>query len=163
MAQPINLNPNNPENSSNILPIPETSGRPVDINEDTIQSQNLDAALGREINPNNYGTSNSQIAKPFQSPNFKPGISGWRLNSNGVIEAVDVVLSGTITQSNILTVGRGGTGATTLTGIVKGNGTNAMTTIAPLEGTKVYYVSDSSGGAVNRKLTFQDGILVSET
>lgn len=32
-----------------------------------------------------------------------------------------------------------------------------------LAGTKVYYVSDSSGGAVNRKLTFQDGILVSET
>lgn len=33
----------------------------------------------------------------------------------------------------------------------------------PLAGTKVYYVSDSSGGAVTRKLTFIDGILVSET
>lgn len=33
----------------------------------------------------------------------------------------------------------------------------------PLAGTKVYYVSDSSGGAVNRKLTFTNGILTSET
>lgn len=33
----------------------------------------------------------------------------------------------------------------------------------PLSGTKVYYVSDSSGGAVTRKLTFQDGLLISET
>jgi len=33
----------------------------------------------------------------------------------------------------------------------------------PLSGTKIYYVADSSGGAVTRKLTFIDGILVSET
>jgi len=33
----------------------------------------------------------------------------------------------------------------------------------PLAGTKIYYVADSSGGAVNRKLTFVDGILTSET
>lgn len=33
----------------------------------------------------------------------------------------------------------------------------------PLQGTKIYYVSDSSGGTVNRKLTFINGILVSET
>lgn len=32
-----------------------------------------------------------------------------------------------------------------------------------LAGTKVYYVSDSSGGAVTRKLTFVDGLLTSET
>jgi hypothetical protein len=32
-----------------------------------------------------------------------------------------------------------------------------------LAGTKIYYVSDSSGGTVNRKLTFTDGILTSET
>jgi hypothetical protein len=34
---------------------------------------------------------------------------------------------------------------------------------APLSGAKVYYVSDSSGGAVTRKLTFTDGILTAET
>ena len=33
----------------------------------------------------------------------------------------------------------------------------------PLAGTKVYYVADTSGGAVTRKLTFTDGILTSET
>jgi hypothetical protein len=33
----------------------------------------------------------------------------------------------------------------------------------PLSGTKVYYVSDTSGGAVTRKLTFVNGILTSET
>lgn len=33
----------------------------------------------------------------------------------------------------------------------------------PLSGAKVYYVSDSSGGAVTRKLTFTDGILTAET
>jgi hypothetical protein len=32
-----------------------------------------------------------------------------------------------------------------------------------LTGTKIYYVADSSGGAVTRKLTFVDGILTSET
>lgn len=32
-----------------------------------------------------------------------------------------------------------------------------------LSGTKVYYVADTSGGAVTRKLTFVDGILTSET
>jgi hypothetical protein len=33
----------------------------------------------------------------------------------------------------------------------------------PLAGTKIYWVSDTSGGAVNRKLTFTDGILTAET
>lgn len=33
----------------------------------------------------------------------------------------------------------------------------------PLAGTKVYYVSDSPGGTVNRKLTVVNGILVLET
>jgi hypothetical protein len=33
----------------------------------------------------------------------------------------------------------------------------------PLAGTKVYYVSDTSGGAVTRKLTFTSGILTAET
>lgn len=57
----------------------------------------------------------------------------------------------------------GGTGATSLTGILKGNGAGAFTAVAPLAGTKVYYVADSSGGAVTRKLTFTDGVLTSET
>ena len=39
------------------------------------------------------------------------------------------------------------------------SGTFALTGLA---GTKVYYVADSSGGAVTRKLTFTDGVLTSE-
>jgi hypothetical protein len=35
--------------------------------------------------------------------------------------------------------------------------------VTPLSGTKIYYVADSSGGAVTRKLTFTDGILTAET
>lgn len=34
---------------------------------------------------------------------------------------------------------------------------------SPLSGLKVYFVADTSGGAVTRKLTFNDGVLISET
>ena len=67
------------------------------------------------------------------------------------------------TSALALVVASGGTGATTLTGILKGNGTSAVTAIVPLAGTKVYYVADTSGGAVTRKLTFTDGVLTAET
>lgn len=67
------------------------------------------------------------------------------------------------TSALALSVASGGTGAVTLTGILLGNGTSAITGISQLSGTKVYYVSDSSGGAVNRKLTFSNGVLISET
>lgn len=107
----------------------------------------------------------SNVATVTQSPNFKSGVSGWRLNSNGIIEATGVQIAGNITISGgeIIAVSSGGTGVGTLTGIVKGNGTSAFSAISPLSGTKVYYVADSSGGAVTRKLTFTDGVLTSET
>lgn len=41
--------------------------------------------------------------------------------------------------------------------------TNGKGSVLGLVGTKIYYVSDSSGGTVNRKLTFLNGILISET
>lgn len=65
--------------------------------------------------------------------------------------------------SSVVTVPKGGTGVNTLTGIVKGNGAGAMTAVVPLAGAKQYYVSDSSGGAVTRRLTFTDGVLTSES
>lgn len=64
--------------------------------------------------------------------------------------------------SSVVTVPKGGTGVNTLTGIAKGNGAGIFTAIVPLAGTKTYWVSDTSGGAVNRKLTFTDGILTAE-
>jgi hypothetical protein len=40
---------------------------------------------------------------------------------------------------------------------------NGTISLGGLSGTKTYYVADSSGGTVNRKLTFVNGLLVSET
>jgi hypothetical protein len=39
----------------------------------------------------------------------------------------------------------------------------AVAALGGLAGTKVYYVSDTNGGAVDRKLTFTNGILTAET
>jgi hypothetical protein len=50
-----------------------------------------------------------------------------------------------------------------LTGIIQGNGKAALTAIIPLSGIKTYYVSDSNGGTVNRKLTFTNGVLTAQT
>lgn len=50
-----------------------------------------------------------------------------------------------------------------LNGIIISNTSGILTAITPLIGTKVYYVSDTSGGAVTRKLTFKNGVLISET
>jgi uncharacterized protein YjbI with pentapeptide repeats len=54
--------------------------------------------------------------------------------SNGTIQAIDLA-NGIITNAKLaeaITVANGGTGATTLTGYVKGNGTNAMTASATI-------------------------------
>jgi hypothetical protein len=40
---------------------------------------------------------------------------------------------------------------------------NGLVNIGGLSGSKTYYVSDSSGGATTRKLTFYNGILISES
>lgn len=50
----------------------------------------------------------------------------------------------------------------TTAGVLAGDGTGGFTGTVPLAGTKVYYVANSSGGAVTRKLTFTNGILVAE-
>ena len=72
-------------------------------------TMNLDDGSGYLVgNINFYGGY-------LQSDNFESGLVGWKLNSDGTIEAVDAVLSGTITA----TAGQiGGTtiSATTLTG-----------------------------------------------
>lgn len=159
MGLPIEINPDSPQNSQNIAV--DTNVIPIDIAPDPIPRRTMIELLGSD----QAGVAQSNIAKPFQSPNFKSGVSGWRLNSNGIIEAVGVQIAGNVTISggSVVAVASGGTGATTLTGILKGNGTGAFTAIVPLAGTKTYYVSDTSGGLVNRKLTFTNGILTSET
>jgi len=64
---------------------------------------------------------------------------------------------------SVFPVSIGGTGASTLTGILKGTGVSPITAISPLAGGEQFYVADGSGGAVNRRLTFTDGILTSKT
>lgn len=68
--------------------------------------------------------------------------------------------------STMVTVPKGGTGVNSLTsgGVVIGQGAGAVITQSTVAaGAKIYYVSDSSGGAVTRKLTFTNGVLSSET
>ena len=62
------------------------------------------------------------------------------------------VPAGSQTWVDFLTVGPDGT--VTL---------SPSASLAALAGTKTYYVSDSSGGSPTRKLTFVNGLLVSET
>lgn len=40
------------------------------------------------------------VASDYKSPNFTPGLSGWKLGSNGVIEAIGVILSGNISATS---------------------------------------------------------------
>lgn len=61
--------------------------------------------------------------------------------------------------SSAVTVPKGGTGANTLTGILKGNGASAVTTITQLAGTKTCFVATSSGGSPTTQITFTDGVL----
>ena len=74
-------------------------------------------------------------------------------DSNGQLKTVAGVVSLTSQVSGTLPVGNGGTGATTLTGVLKGNGTSAFTAatagtdyLAPPSGTAI--LKANSGGAL---------------
>jgi hypothetical protein len=56
-----------------------------------------------------------------------------------------------------------GSGIVDISGRLQTDGYNAVDGTSALAGTKVYYVSDTSGGSLTRKLTFKDGLLISET
>lgn len=128
---------------------------PIPKFNEAVQKSNQLVQIGSRLVP---------IATKVQSPNYKAGSIGWKLDSSGVSELT--APEGSIPASNItgiLGVAHGGTAVATITGILKGNGASAFSAITPLAGTKIYYVADSSGGSVTRKLTFTDGILTSET
>ena len=100
-------------------------------------------------------------------------------NASGIFQNIStesITASGNLTTTGTLGAGAitvtsldAGSGAITTTGTVTGGyiipttAYKAVDGTVGLAGTKVYYVSDSSGGAVTRKLTFKDGLLVSET
>jgi hypothetical protein len=62
----------------------------VDISPDVVQQKKIGETL---INNPEYGLSGSEIGKTIQSTNFKHGVSGWRLGSNGVLEAKGAIIS----------------------------------------------------------------------
>lgn len=95
----------------------------------------LYASASNTLSKLSIGTNN-QILK------VSSGIPAWATDTGtGTVTSIDVsggttgltasggpvTTSGTITLAGTLNVGNGGTGATTLTGIVKGNGTSAFT------------------------------------
>lgn len=57
---------------------------------------------------------------------------------------------------------RGFLNSLTLTGIVRAT-SGTLSAITPLSGSKQYFVSDSNGGATDRRLTFNNGVLTSES
>lgn len=150
------------EELSNVEPLP-TGNEMIDIFENKVaiqkwreifpDKQDLFNEIGSRIYPNNRTlVSNEIVTTDFTDAQHTHAnaAGGGQLNPSTAL-------------SSAVPVSKGGSGATTLTGILKGNGTSAFTAIAPLAGTKQYYVADSSGGAVTRRLTFTDGILTSES
>lgn len=99
--------------------------------------------------------------------NHQNAAGGGQLNPNLAFSSTLGVPGGGIGVNTLTGIAFGnGAGAFTaanITGILYGNGASLPTAITPLAGTKVYYVSDTSGGAVTRKLTFTNGILTAET
>ena len=140
----------------------------VDIAPDLVEIKKGSELFGStsEGTGQDYGTGISNIARPYQSPNFKAGISGWRLNSNGIIQAVGVEIAGDITISgDVVGVSSGGTGRATLTSgaVLVGAGTSAVTMISALAGTGSFYVAATSGGAVTVKIDYNNGIITART
>ena len=59
----------------------------------------------------------------------------------------------------ILSVKKGGTGSGSLSGILKGNGTAAITSIAGVSGS--FYAANSSGGSPTHLVTVTNGVITS--
>lgn len=67
--------------------------------------------------------------------------------------------------SSAVTVPKGGTGLNTVpTGAyLVGAGAGTMTTVTPLSGTGTFYAAASSGGAVNVKFDYSNGVITART
>lgn len=81
------------------------------------------------------GTTYVSLTGSYADPTWITSLAGSKISGNISGNAANV--TGTVVVAN------GGTGATTLTGYVKGNGTSAMTASATISGT------DIDGGTIN--------------
>lgn len=94
----------------------ETENR-EDLSPDVVDSQTWDEAINQYQStdqalslPKTMGTSSgsptvsttvvTQIGSDLKSSNFTPGVSGWRLGSNGVIESVGIKSKSSSTATN---------------------------------------------------------------
>ena len=86
-----------------------------------------------------YNTD-TQVFEGYASGTWKPfslsgGVTSFSAGSTGFTPSTDT--SGVVTLAGTLNVSNGGTGATTLTGYVKGSGTSAMTASSTIPNTDV--------------------------
>jgi hypothetical protein len=126
----------------------------IDLKPDTITQPTNDILFTEDTN---------SAVSTQQSPNFIKGVSGWRLNSNGIIEAVGVQLAGSIVAENVVDVIYGGTGVQSIVGIPIGTGTSPLTAIVPLAGSGTFYVAATSGGSPTVKIDYNSGIITART
>lgn len=87
------------------------------------------------------GGSNTQVQ--FNDSGDFGGDSGFTY-----VKATDTATLGTLNLNNALTVANGGSGATTLTGLVKGNGTSAMTAVTTSAGVAGIISDETGSGAL---------------
>ena len=54
----------------------------------------IERTTGQQLIDNHLAADEkSNIATVTQSPNFRSGVSGWRLNSNGILEANGAIIT----------------------------------------------------------------------
>jgi hypothetical protein len=123
---------------------------PVASSGGTSPTISLNSGYGDTLNPYASKTANYFLA----APNGSAGVPTFRAVVAADIPTLNQNTTGTAAGlSATLVVGSGGTGATTLTGILKGNGTSAFTAatagtdyLAPPSGTSI--LKGNSGGAL---------------
>lgn len=127
-----------------------------------------DSALTFSVNLGSTSTILCNTAAAGAAFKHTSGTQRLRVVLSGAVGANSIVISSTAARTytfpdfNIIVAGS--TAALTSGKIPIATTSGRLTDgPTPLAGTKVYYVSDTSGGAVTRKLTFTDGILTAET
>lgn len=130
MALQTNVINNDADNSNQII-LPSVSN-PIDISPDLIPLNTWESLIvggstvsspsGQVIKTASSSTTTAlpgtnivPVANDMKSSNFISGVTGWKLGSNGIIEAVGVTLSGSVTATSG-TIGGWIIGTTTLTG-----------------------------------------------
>jgi hypothetical protein len=70
--------------------MPPQDNQNIDISPDVIPTKKIGDVL---VNNGTYGINTLGIGKTIQSTNFKKGSTGWRLASNGVLEAHGTIIT----------------------------------------------------------------------